>query len=217
WRVHPQGVAVAREPLIVWRVANDATERSGASTNSRRPLQGVRVLDLTRVLAGPVATRFLAAFGADVLRIDPPTWDEPGVIPEVTIGERCAGLDLHDARDRTRFADLLRSADILVHGYRPGVLGGLGLGKGARQTLNPWWIDVCLSAYGWTGPWAGRRGFDSLVQMSAGIANAGMGKENIENPSPLPVQALDQATGIFNGCCGCPRAPCQNVHRRDTV
>jgi crotonobetainyl-CoA:carnitine CoA-transferase CaiB-like acyl-CoA transferase len=139
----------------------------------------------------------LAAFGANVLRIDPPSWDEPGVIPEVTIGKRCAGLDLHDADDRGRFAELLRTADILVHGYRPGALEGVGFGKNERWRLNPGLVDVCLDAYGWTGPWAGRRGFDSLVQMSAGIADAGMRMEGLERPSPLPVQALDQATGYL--------------------
>jgi len=194
WAHHPQGQAIAAEALIDWSEA-PILSTGRVALNPDRPLDGVRVLDLTRVLAGPVATRFLAAFGANVLRIDPPNWDEPGVIPEVTFGKRCAGLDLRDADDRSRFAELLRTADILVHGYRPGALEGLGFGKTERWQLNPGLIDVCLDAYGWTGPWARRRGFDSLVQMSTGIADAGMRIEGLEKPCPLRVQALDQATG----------------------
>jgi len=91
----------------------------------------------------------------------------------------------------------LKAADVVVHGYRPGALDGLGFGPEERRKLNPGLIDISLCAYGWTGPWAGRRGFDSLVQMSAGIADAGMRRENADKPIPLPVQALDQATGYL--------------------
>ena len=136
WAHHPQGQAIAAESLIDWSEA-PILASGRVSLNTARPLDGVRVLDLTRVLAGPVATRFSAAFGANALRIDPPSWDEPGVIPEVTIGKRCAELDLHDADDRSRFAELLRTADILIHGYRPGALEGLGFGKDKRRQLNP--------------------------------------------------------------------------------
>ncbi|WP_353472294.1 CoA transferase [Salipiger sp. H15] len=189
WAGHPQGMAVAAEPLIDWR-------ESGEGTGTAR-LQGLRVLDLTRVLAGPVATRFLAGFGAEVLRIDPPWWSEPGVEPEVTLGKRRAGLDLTHAADRQTFEDLLREADALVHGYRPGALDALGYGAEARRLLAPGLIDVSLCAYGWSGPWAGRRGFDSLVQMSCGIADEGMRRSGAVRPVPLPVQALDHATGYL--------------------
>jgi hypothetical protein len=196
WRNHPQGKAVAAEPLI-HIIATDRAAPSSWTPTAARPLAGLRVLDLTRVLAGPVATRFLAGYGADVLRIDPPGWDEPGVIPEVTLGKRCARLDLEDGAARKRFEALLSQADVLVHGYRPGALEGLGYGASARRALRPGLIDVSLSAYGWSGPWATRRGFDSLVQMSAGIAEAGMRWRQADRPVPLPVQALDHATGYF--------------------
>ena len=149
------------------------------------------------MLAGPVATRFLAGYGAEVLRIDPPGWDEPGVVPEVSIGKRCARLDLRLAGDQETFRALLSKADVFLHGYRPGALDGLGLDTATRRGLSPGLIDVCLDAYGWTGPWAMRRGFDSLVQMSAGIADAGMRRRGSEKPAPLPVQALDHATGYL--------------------
>jgi len=196
WRAHPQGQAVAREPLIALTHAGACDGRAW-HPEPGRPLRGIRVLDLTRVLAGPVATRFLAGLGADTLRIDPPEWDEPGVVPDVTLGKRCARLDLHGSEGRERFEHLLANADILVHGYRPGALEGLGLGETARRMLNPGLIDVSLCAWGWSGPWSGRRGFDSLVQMSSGIAEAGMRWKAADRPVPLPVQALDHATGYL--------------------
>jgi hypothetical protein len=196
WDVHPQGRAVAAEPLI--DVAYSPVAASvGWRPAAIRPLAGLKVLDLTRVLAGPIATRFLAGFGADVLRIDPPSWDEPGVIPEVTLGKRCARLDLERSDDRATFERLLSEADALVHGYRPGALDGLGYGTANRRAINPDLIEVSLDAYGWSGPWKERRGFDSLVQMSSGIADAGMRWKQADRPTPLPVQALDHATGYF--------------------
>jgi crotonobetainyl-CoA:carnitine CoA-transferase CaiB-like acyl-CoA transferase len=118
-------------------------------------------------------------------------------VPEVTLGKRCSRLDLHDASDRTTFETLIRTADVFLHGYRPGALEGLGFGPATRYRLSPGLIDVCLDAYGWSGPWAARRGFDSLVQMSAGIAEAGMRRLRADKPVPLPVQALDHATGYL--------------------
>ena len=196
WAEHPHGKAVTGEPLA-WIDEGDAAPDTDWPVVRDRPLAGIRVLDLTRVLAGPVATRFLAGFGADVLRIDPPGWDEPGVIPSVTLGKRCARLDLRLSADRRVFEELLASADVLMHGYRPDALSRLGLDATARRRLRPGLVDVSLDAYGWTGPWQGRRGFDSLVQMSSGIAAEGMRRFNTDRPKPLPVQALDHATGYI--------------------
>jgi hypothetical protein len=196
WMAHPAGQAVAAEPLVA---LGPVAGRSPARWNPRagRPLANLRLLDLTRVLAGPVATRFLAGFGADVLRIDPPDWDEAPLEPEMTLGKTCARLDLRRAADRAVFEELLAGADVLVHGYRPGALDGLGYGEAVRERLSPGLVEVCLDAYGWSGPWAGRRGFDSLVQMSCGIAAAGQDWRQADRPVPLPVQALDQATGYI--------------------
>lgn len=196
WATHAQGESVNREPLLAIRATDDSGDSTMSSTPGR-PLQGIRVLDLTRVLAGPVATRFLAGFGADVLRIDPPTWDEPGVIPDVTLGKRCARLDLRSSDGRAVLLDLLGRADVLVHGYRSDALDNLGLDAPTRREIRPGLVDVSLNAYGWSGPWRNRRGFDSLVQMSAGIADAGMRILGKDRPTPLPVQALDHATGYL--------------------
>jgi hypothetical protein len=196
WQQHPQGLAVNAEPLVHFIADQDEQAKSWQGS-VERPLAGIKVLDLTRVLAGPTASRFLAGFGAEVLRIDPPTWNEPGVVPEMTLGKRCARLDLQVPADRAVFESLLKDADILLHGYRANALENLGFGVERRRQLAPGLIDVCLNAYGWSGPWQNRRGFDSLVQMSSGIAEAGQRWKHADKPTPLPVQALDHATGYL--------------------
>jgi hypothetical protein len=196
WAEHPQGRAVNAEPLV--RIDAGLPASAPAWTvPAERPLRGIRVLDLTRVLAGPVATRFLAGLGADVLRIDPPDWQEPSLECEMTLGKRTARLDLRTPDGRSAFERLLSGADVLVHGYRSDALSGLGFGAAERQAIRPGLVDVSLDAYGWTGPWAARRGFDSLVQMSSGIASEGMRVLGKDRPHPLPVQALDQACGYL--------------------
>lgn len=200
WAEHPQGLAVASAPLVAVRPGGPAGPDADATRwnpSPERPLAGLRVLDLTRVLAGPVATRFLAGLGADVLRVDPPGWDEPGVVPEMTIGKRTARVDALDPAGRETLLGLLAGADVLVHGYRSDALEHLGLGETVRAEVRPGLVDVALDAYGWSGPWSTRRGFDSLVQMSTGIAGWGLEHGTDDRPTPLPVQALDHATGYL--------------------
>jgi crotonobetainyl-CoA:carnitine CoA-transferase CaiB-like acyl-CoA transferase len=131
------------------------------------------------------------------LRLDPPDWSDDSNAPEMTLGKRCARLDLRTGPGKELFAQLLARAHILVHGYRPGALEALGFSQNERAAIRPGLVDVSLDAYGWTGPWKGRRGFDSLVQMSSGIAAAGMHLLGDDRPHPLPVQALDHATGYL--------------------
>jgi len=196
WKTHPQGSAVAGEPLFYILTQDSGSTRDWDGPR-HRPLAGLRILDLTRVLSGPIATRFLAGFGAEVLRIDPPWWDEPIVALEVALGKRCARLDLRAPSNRELFTQLLSEADVLIHGYRPDALARLGFDAEQCQKIRPGLINVSLDAYGWTGPWKGRRGFDSLVQMSSGIADAGMKRLGKTRPTPLPVQALDHSVGYF--------------------
>ncbi|TDR73866.1 CoA transferase [Paludibacterium purpuratum] len=199
WHEHPHGHTLDQAPLLACRqFANSLSSR--AQCDDKRPLTGIRVLDLTRIIAGPVATRFLAAAGADVLRIDPPNWHEPGAEEELTWGKRTARLDLKTPAGLATLTDLMAEADVLVHGYRSDALDGLGLGEARRRAVNPGLVEVALDAYGWDGPWATRRGFDSLVQMSCGIAEAGMRLMERERPTPLPVQALDHAAGYLLAC-----------------
>ncbi|MFE5715209.1 CoA transferase [Streptomyces sp. NPDC056501] len=180
WAEHEQGREVAARPLLTRERLDDAPppRRSG-------PL---RVLDLTRVIAGPVATRTLALLGADVLRIDPPANPElPDQHAETNVGKRTAALDLDSPSDRRAFGELLDSADVLVTGYRPGALDRFDLDR-------PGLVVARLSAWGDYGPWAGRRGFDSLVQVATGIA---VTEGSAQEPGALPAQALDHGTGYL--------------------
>jgi CoA-transferase family III len=170
-------------PLVGYRFLADAPPRA-----ARRP----RVLDLTRVIAGPVATRTLAAHGADVLRLDHPGRPEiPLQYWDMLPGKRSALLDLADAATRE---DLLAGADVVVTGYRPGALDRFGLTPRALAQRHPGLVVVTLSAWGEDGAWGGRRGFDSLVQAACGIAVA---EGPSDEPGVLPAQALDHATGYL--------------------
>lgn len=191
WQASEPGRAASTEPLVRWNAREVKRKPKGPAA---LPFTGIRVLDLTRVIAGPVATKFLAAYGAEVLRIDPPGFVEvPALLPETTAGKHCAALDLGAPRDRDTFAQLVAKADVVVSGLRPGALDRLGLGREELLAVNPALVTARLNAYGWSGPWANRRGFDSLVQMSTGIADRG----EAEPPEPLPAQALDHATGYI--------------------
>ncbi|MGP3946489.1 CoA transferase [Streptomyces sp. 6N106] len=162
------------------------------------PASGVRVLDLTRVIAGPVATRTLALLGADVLRIDSPGLPEdPDAHADTGFGKRSAALDLGAPEGRRTFETLLADADVVVTGYRPGALDRFGLAPDALLERHPGLIVAQLCAWGWSGPWAGRRGFDSLVQAATGIAvvEAKAGADG--HPGVLPAQALDHGTGYL--------------------
>ncbi|SBT40331.1 CoA transferase [Micromonospora auratinigra] len=196
WDAHPQGVAAATTPLV--RLGTDAPTppRTLPAPPDGRPAAGVRVLDLTRVIAGPVATRFLALLGADVLRVDPPG------LPEITAqhldtgsGKRSTLLDLARDADRERFEALLAGADVVVTGYRPGALDRLGHSPEALRRHRPDLVVARLAAWGDGGPWAGRRGFDSLVQAATGIADTQRHPDG--TPGVLPAQALDHGSGYL--------------------
>lgn len=207
WLASPPGAATAAAPAVSVserRLGARAGEAAPEQTAPLRaaepapPFTGMRVLDLTRVIAGPVCTGFLAAYGADVLRVDPPGFAEvPALLPEMTAGKRTATLDLTADADRVVFERLVADADVLVTGLRADALDRLGYGDGMLSALNPALIVASLNAYGWEGPWRDRRGFDSLVQLSCGIAAAGAAAAGRDDPVPLPVQALDHATGYL--------------------
>ncbi|MCX4619360.1 CoA transferase [Streptomyces albogriseolus] len=195
WAAHGQAAAVARLPLVE-RVRLDAAparEFTAAGGDPLLPAAGLRVLDLTRVVAGPVATRTLALLGADVLRLDPPGLPElPDQHTDTGFGKRSALVDL--ASGREVFEELLARADVVVTGYRPGSLDRFGLSAEALAGRRPGVVVAQLSAWGATGPWAGRRGFDSLVQVATGIAHI---EGEHGRPGALPAQALDHGTGYL--------------------
>lgn len=191
WATSPAGAALAGTPLVdLHRVEGGARSRRAASHGVR----GARVLDLTRVIAGPTGTRALAAWGADVLRIDPPQLPEPREqLLETGSGKRWAQLDISSAAGRERLEELLASADALVHGYRPGALARFGLGEQELAERHPHLVVASLSAWGTRGPWGQRRGFDSIVQAATGVAVMSGAADG--SPGALPVQALDHAAG----------------------
>ena len=162
-------------------------------------MSGVHVLDLTRVIAGPVCGRTLAAHGADVLRIsaarlptDPPVLEIDG-----GRGKRSAFIDLKEDAGRSRLEDLACNADIFVQGYRPGAIDALGFAPERLADLRPGIVAVSISAWGHVGPWSHRRGFDSIVQTASGINHAEAQAAGIDGPKPLPCQALDFASGYL--------------------
>jgi crotonobetainyl-CoA:carnitine CoA-transferase CaiB-like acyl-CoA transferase len=195
WAAHPQGPAVEAEPLVAAVHVGDAAPRPRSS--GRLPASAVRVLDLTRAIAGPVATRFLGALGADVLRIDPPRRPDltPGAPADSILAKRSTWLDASGPEGRAVLHALLDEADVLVCGYRPGALDRLELGPDALVQAHPGLVVVVLDAWGHTGPWSGRRGFDSIVQAACGIA-LGESADGI-TPGALPCQLLDHGTGYL--------------------
>lgn len=200
WAAHEQAVAVARRPLVEHERSDTARARALPPLDGPPllPAAGVRVLDLTRVIAGPVATRTLALLGADVLRVDPPQLPElADQHADTGFGKRSATLDL--VADRRVLEELLAAADVVVTGYRPGALERFGLSARALTERHPGLVVAELSAWGAYGPWRERRGFDSLVQVATGIAALeGAGTHGpAERPGALPAQALDHGTGYL--------------------
>ncbi|MGI5453689.1 CoA transferase [Streptomyces sp. CA-249302] len=195
WAAHEQAVAVSARPLVERARLDSARARVLAPVDGSPllPAAGLRVLDLTRVLAGPVATRTLALLGADVLRVDSPHLPElPDQHADTGFGKRSTTLDL--VADRRAFEELLAAADVVVTGYRPGSLDRFGLSPEALAERRPGVVVAQVSAWGAYGPWGARRGFDSLVQVATGIAAL---EGSAERPGALPAQALDHGTGYL--------------------
>jgi len=196
WSALPQARALAELPLVSIEKIGDAAPRPWPKGD--RPLAGLRVLDLSRVIAGPVAGRTLAAHGADVLLVSGP--DLPA-IPWLTIdtgrGKLTTFIELKSEAGRAQMRALLKDADIFSQGYRPRALAALGFSPEEAASINPGIVYVTLSAYGHAGPWAERRGFDSLVQTATGFNHAEGKAAGIEGPKELPAQMLDHATGYL--------------------
>ncbi|MDE2064323.1 MAG: CoA transferase [Bradyrhizobium sp.] len=196
WSATPQARALAALPVVSIEKIGEAAPKPWPKGD--RPLSGLRVLDLSRVIAGPVAGRTLAAHGADVLLVSGPGLP---AIPWLTIdtgrGKLSAFLDLKSVEGRDKLKELLAEADIFSQGYRPQALAHLGFSPEEAAKINPGIVYVSLSAYGHVGPWAERRGFDSLVQTSTGFNHAEGQAAGLEGPKELPAQILDHATGYL--------------------
>jgi crotonobetainyl-CoA:carnitine CoA-transferase CaiB-like acyl-CoA transferase len=196
WSDLPHAKALAALPLISIEKIGDAAPKPWPAGD--RPLEGVRVLDLSRVIAGPVAGRTLAVHGADVLLVS--GTDLPA-IPWLTIdtgrGKLASFVELKSEQGRGVLRDLLAGADIFSQGYRPRALASLGFSAEDAARISPGIVYVSLSAYGQAGPWAERRGFDSLVQTATGFNHAEGLAAGVDGPKELPAQMLDHATGYL--------------------
>ena len=209
WQAEPAGQAVAAARLVEGSSVPGAPPRERPAGG--QPAAGVRVLDLTRVIAGPVATRYLAALGADVLRLDPPDRPElPLHSLDGLPGKRSALLDFATPDGLARLHELLSGADVLVHGYRPHALARFGLTPNGLAERHRGLVVISLSAWGSRGPWGDRRGFDSIVQAASGIAMAESGDG--EQPGALPCQLLDHGTGYLCAAAALRGLARQSVH-----
>ncbi|MCP4086234.1 MAG: CoA transferase [Actinomycetia bacterium] len=194
WLATPQGQAAAALPALeVVRLGDGPTQQVG---DGARPLGGVRVLDLTRVLAGPVCGRTLASHGADVVRVGAARLPIiESIYPDTSMGKRSCHLDLAIPDDLAVLTGLAGDADVFLQGYRPHALDQFGLSPQELAELRPGIIYASLSAFGHDGPWSSRRGFDSLVQTASGIGRAGAAAAGVAGTRPLPAQALDHGAG----------------------
>jgi hypothetical protein len=196
WAKHPHAAAVAAMPVVRIEKIGDAPARP--LPKGPRPLSGLRVLDLTRIIAGPVAGRTLAAHGADVILISAPglpfiDW----LTKDTGRGKLSAYADITTPDGSAALQRLVKDADIFLQGFRPGALASHGFGLSDVARLRPGIVYVSLSAYGDAGPWASRRGFDSLVQTATGFNSEEARAAGVEGPKELPCQALDHASGYL--------------------
>ena len=200
WDRHPQSAAVAAQPVRIERI-DDGVDAPPIAwpvlAPAAGPLAGLRVLDLTRILAGPAGCRTLAAYGADVLMMNSPNLPNIDAIAELSRGKCSAHVDLRSEAGRETLRTLVGGAHVFVQGYRPGGLAGLGFDPLTLARLRPGIVAASLSAYGLTGPWAGRRGFDSLVQSATGFNDAEAAAAGATTPQALPIQILDFAAGFL--------------------
>lgn len=196
WLATPQARALAALPLLTIEKIGDAAPRPWPA--GARPLAGLRVLDLSRVIAGPVAGRTLAAHGADVMLVSSPHLPSiPWLVIDTGRGKLSAFADLRTEDGRAALRGLVAEADIFSQGYRPQALAALGFSPEAVAALSPGIVYVSLSAYGHLGPWTQRRGFDSLVQTATGFNHAEGEAAGVVGPKELPMQILDHVTGYL--------------------
>lgn len=214
WDVLPQAQAIDPFPISIGKICDgdgdgaNGPRRNITATPPRdgdKCLRGLRVLELSRIIAAPVAGRMLAAHGADVLWVTSPNLPAlPALDIDMSRGKRTVQLDLDDDKvgngnDKETLLELATTCDVFIQGYRPGSLAARGLSPEALASRNPGGIVIGnMSAFGPKWPWADRRGFDSLVQTCSGMnvseaEHYGSG----EVARPTPCQALDHAAGYF--------------------
>jgi crotonobetainyl-CoA:carnitine CoA-transferase CaiB-like acyl-CoA transferase len=193
WEQHPQAAAIKSLPLLeIVRIGDAAPQTLAVAA---RPLSDIRVLDLTRVLAGPTCARTLAEHGADVLKITAPHLPHSGWLEfDTGLGKLSTYLDVRDPKDAATLRELVQTADVFSQSYRPGALEHYGFSPDKLAAIRPGIICIELSAWGREGPWRSRRGFDTIVQTTTGMA---MTSGNGNRPQLMPVSAIDYVSGYL--------------------
>ncbi len=196
WAAHPQGAAVSRLALFDIERIGDAPPEP-LPEDGGQPLSGITVLDLTRVIAGPVCGRTLATHGADVTRVSAARLPRDPIMLEIDggRGKHSCFIDLKTDAGRSELEARVETPDVFVQGYRPGAIDAAGFPPDRLAQLRPGIVSVAISAWSHVGPWAHRRGFDSLVQTASGINWAEAEASGCDGPKPLPCQAIDFASG----------------------
>ena len=192
WMAHPHGQTLAAKPIVeIIKVADSQPEPFAAGD---RPLSGIKALDLTRILAGPIAARTLAEHGAEVLMITTEGLPQiPHHVMDTSHGKRSCFLDLKNDADATTLKALVTEADVFSQGYRPGIMQKLGFGPEQLAELRPGIICVSISCFGADGPFSHRAGWEQVAQTVTGICNEGLP----DRPALLPAAACDYTTGYL--------------------
>jgi crotonobetainyl-CoA:carnitine CoA-transferase CaiB-like acyl-CoA transferase len=195
WRAHPQGEATAARPLIELAQNGDAQKRRLGEAHYR-PLEGVRVVELTHVIAGPMAGKILAEQGADVIKVQPPhgDWASP-VWLDVSWGKKNIFLDIKSPAGKKRFAELLASADVLLSSQRRDALVKLGFDAATLREINPNLIFAEENCYVEATPWAGRRGFEQIAQAVTGVID--VHSKDLSEPTVTSVVMNDTLTAYL--------------------
>jgi len=199
WAEHPHAPYPRPEtPVTITSLGGDGVPQTLGTAAAARPLSGLRVLDLTRIVAGPVAGRNLAAYGASVMRVGSAKLPVvESLLADTTLGKSFCHLDLRRSAGRDRLFELVATADVVLTGFRPGALDSLGVGRESLLNANADLVIAELNAFGRTGPWGGRRGFDSITQTATGIVHAETAASGSATPRPLPCQFLDHGSGYL--------------------
>lgn len=196
WLAHPQGAYLAARPVVeITKVAEGKPE---PLPSGGRPLSGVRVLDLTRILAGPTAGRTLAEHGADVLMVAAPHLPQvPEFVRDLSHGKRSCFLDLGRTEEVERLTALAQEADVFVNGYRPGRLGEHGFGLEELVRLRPGMVVVSINCFGSGGPFATKGGWEQVAQSVTGIAHTHGEMTGAGRPKLAPAPMCDYLTGYL--------------------
>lgn len=192
WLAGEHGKVLAAKPIVeIIKIGDSEPE---PLPEGGRPLSGIRALDLTRILAGPIAARTLAENGADVLMVAAEGVPQIAEhVMDTSHGKRSCYLDLKTADGAARLKALVRDADVFSQGYRPGVLAALGFAPETLAEIRPGIICCSISCYGADGPFSHRGGWEQVAQTMTGICQEG----SPERPKLLPAAACDYTTGYL--------------------